>query len=183
MADSAKEVAIAAGSISYTLLDAFSQEMADLLEAWGFPDSSSVRYDCADQDVIAGGQARAAHGKGVRAILHAAFTVTLGQYCVNNGLPHPGFVIIDSPLVTYRPPDELEPTSDEPDSMPSDLVSRFYESLQNYVGLQVIVMENTDPPDGIPDGVIDVVFTKSAIGRYGYFPVSSRPKALAPSQS
>ncbi|SIR94928.1 AAA family ATPase [Microbacterium sp. RURRCA19A] len=178
MADNAKEVAIAAGSISYTLLDAFSREMSDLLEKWGFPDSASVRYDRADQDVIAGGQARAAHGKGVRAILHAAFTVALGQYCVNNGLPHPGFVVIDSPLVTYRPPDELDPTSEQADSMPSDLASRFYDSLQSSVGVQVIVMENTDPPEGVPVGATDVVFTKSVFGRYGYFPLSSPPKAL-----
>lgn len=178
MAENEKEVAIAAGSIGYTLLDAFSTEMANLLQTWGFPESSSVRYDRAEQDVIAGGQARAAHGKGVRAILHAAFTVALGQYCINNGLPHPGFVVIDSPLVTYRPPDELEHGPDPTDSIPSDLVTRFYESLQNSVGVQVIVMENTDPPDGIPAGATDVIFTKSSTGRYGYFPESHRPKAL-----
>ena len=128
--------------------------------------------------MIAGGQARSAHGKGVRAILHAAFTVALGQYCINSGLPHPGFVIIDSPLVTYRPPDEFDQDSGATDSLPSDLVSRFYESLQNAVGIQVIVMENTDPPEGVPAGATDIVFTKSAAGRYGYFPSSFAPKAL-----
>ncbi|MFE4724854.1 AAA family ATPase [Microbacterium sp. NPDC056736] len=178
MTEAEKDVATAAGSIGYSLLDAFSAEMATLLEEWGFPDSSSVRYDRAEQDVIAGGQARAAHGKGVRAILHAAFTLALGQYCIKKDLPHPGFVIIDSPLVTYRPPDELAQVPDSTDSIPVDLVARFYASLQDAVGVQVIVMENTDPPEGLAAGASDVVFTKSTAGRYGYFPVSRAQKVI-----
>ena len=39
----------------------------------------------------------------VRAILHAAFTLSLAQYCFDRDFPHPGFVVLDSPLVTYRP--------------------------------------------------------------------------------
>jgi hypothetical protein len=58
---------------------------------------------------LADDQYRSAHGKGVRAILHAAFTIGLAQYCFDRDIAHPGFVVLDSPLVTYRPPDVDSP--------------------------------------------------------------------------
>lgn len=172
MAERAEETATVADMLSLAAVDELSREMATLLEEWGFPDSSSVRYDRSEQDVIAGGQLRAAHGKGVRAILHAAFTIGLAQHCASRGLPHPGFVVVDSPLVTYRPPDMSDAVSAEgADALSPDLVANFYRSVHRSVDVQVVVMENTDPPTGLLDGQVDVVFTKSGHGRYGYFPV------------
>ena len=48
------------------------------------------------------GKRRAANGKGVRAILHAAFNVAVIVYAIENRLPHPGFLVLDTPLLTYR---------------------------------------------------------------------------------
>lgn len=177
MAERAVETATAAELISLSALQDFSREMAALLAEWGFPDSDSVRYDRSEQDVIAGGQLRAAHGKGVRAILHAAFTIGLAEYCVSRGLPHPGFVVVDSPLVTYRPPDPNSSAPEAEEELSPNLVANFYRSVHQSVGVQVVVMENTDPPEELVDGHADVVFTKSGHGRYGYFPV--RPSVSA----
>lgn len=176
MAERAEETATAASMLSLSPVDEFSREMSALLAEWGFPDSSSVRYDRNEQDVVAGGQRRAAHGKGVRAILHAAFTIGLAEYCVSRGLPHPGFVVVDSPLVTYRPPDSSEDSPRSDDSLSPNLVANFYRSVHNAVSVQVIVMENTDPPSDLVDGHVDVVFTKSDHGRYGYFPIGIEPE-------
>jgi hypothetical protein len=52
------------------------------------------------KDIIAGDQLRSAHGKGVRAILHAAFTLGLANYCTEREIPHPGFVVLDTPVLT-----------------------------------------------------------------------------------
>ena len=113
---------------------------------------------------------RSAHGKGVRAILHAAFTIGLAQYCFNNNRPHPGFVVLDSPLVTYRPPRAGE-TVDE-NVLDIDVASRFYSDIQESVEGQVIVMENMDPPNGLKAGSTDIFFTGVAgEGRAGFFPV------------
>lgn len=170
MAESDVEAATTSATLSLRALDDFSLIMQTLLAAWGYADSASVRFDRKEQDVVAGGQLRAAHGKGVRAILHAAFTVALASFCADRGLPHPGFVILDSPLVTYRPPEPGEADSaDAPDLSP-DLVSRFYESLEQLDGVQVIVLENTDPARQLAPATTDVMFTKSASGRYGFFP-------------
>jgi hypothetical protein len=75
-----------------------------VLEAWGFPGSPRVAFDLKAQDITINGKERAANGKGVRAILHAAFKVTVMIWCDRHGLPHPKFLVLDSPLVTYREP-------------------------------------------------------------------------------
>ena len=95
----------------------------------GSADANRVRYDRAEQDLVAGDQLRSAHGKGVRAILHAAFTAGLAQYCFDREYPHPGFIILDSPLVTYRPPTEGEPADPE-GQMDSSVAGKFYRDIQ-----------------------------------------------------
>lgn len=153
----------------------FSSELSMRLGHWGYPDAQTVRYDRAQQDIQAGDQFRSAHGKGVRAILHAAFTLGLAQYCFDRDIAHPGFVVLDSPLVTYRPPDNLE--NEEVDAaLPTGIVAAFYRDVQNRFDGQVIIMENLDPTEPLDDDSVDVVFTKRFDqGRYGFFP----PKATA----
>ncbi|MDH6140375.1 hypothetical protein P3T35_002383 [Kitasatospora sp. GP30] len=47
---------------------------------------------------------RSSRGKGVRSVLHSAITTALARYCRDNDTPHTGFVVLDSPVVTYRDP-------------------------------------------------------------------------------
>ena len=105
----------------------------------------------------------------MRAVLHAAFTLALAQYCSDRDLPHPGFVVLDSPLVTYRPPDQTTEASEEP---PQGVVRAFYRDIQDNFDGQIIVMENTDPLDPLASDALDVRFTKNVdVGRYGFLPV------------
>jgi hypothetical protein len=177
--DSQAENAAATSSLDLGALREFSNEMAARMKAWDFPDASSVRYDRNEQDIIAGDQLRAAHGKGVRALLHAAFTISLGRYCLNRGIAHPGFVVLDSPLVTYRPPDmsALEDVADE-DSIDDGIVGAFYSDIQENFDGQIIVFENMDPPVPLNEQSTDILFTKVAgHGRYGFFPRSGPAQA------
>lgn len=165
------DTAAAATGFGFAALREFSAEVSRRLADWGFPEASTVRYDRNEQDIIAGDQLRSAHGKGVRAILHAAFTLGLAQYCFDRDLPHPGFVVLDSPLVTYRPPDPDRQETTDHEGLPEDVVGAFYRDIQNRFDGQVIVMENTDPPLPLEGEARDVVFTKAPnFGRYGYFP-------------
>lgn len=162
------EVATAVAGLSLTAVREFSTDISNRLTEWDYPDADSVRYDRNELDIIAGNQQRSAHGKGVRAILHAAFTLALAQYCFNRELPHPGFVVLDSPLVTYRPPDQSAETDEEP---PEDVVRAFYRDIQENFGGQVIIMENTDPLEPLGSEAHDVPFTKRVdVGRYGFLP-------------
>jgi hypothetical protein len=166
--ESTAGTAAAAASVSLRARREFSAELAERLAAWGFPDPNDVRYDALAQDVVAGDQLRAAHGMGVRSILHAAFTLSLAKYCSDREIPHPGFAVLDTPLLTYRPPDQ-DPTIDgEP---PRHVVDGFYRDIQRQATGQVIVMENTDPNEPLDEQTVDVVFTAREYGRYGFFPV------------
>jgi hypothetical protein len=169
-ADGQAGSAAAVAGLELGTLSEFSQAVAQRLRAWGVPDADQVRYDRTEQDLVAGDQLRAAHGKGVRAILHAAFTIGLAQFCFDRDLPHPGFVVLDSPLVTYRPPDHGE-QADADDMLDASLAARFYEDIQASFGGQILIMENMDPPDGLDQASVDIAFTKTtALGRYGFFP-------------
>jgi len=170
--EQARETATAAAGMQLATVAAFSNEIATRLRTWGVPGADQTRYDKNDQDIVSGDQLRSAHGKGVRAILHAAFTLGLAQYCFNRDLPHPGFVVLDSPLVTYRPPDQ---GGDADGVMPPSVIEMFYADIQNGVGGQVVIIENIEPPGGLGPDCVDVVFTKNtAHGRYGFFPIGSQ---------
>lgn len=173
--DAQTDGAAVAEGLSLGVLREFSAELAKRLGDWGYPDAQSVRYDRAVQDIQAGDQFRSAHGKGVRAILHTAFTLALAQYCFDRDLAHPGFVVLDSPLVTYRPPDN--PDDEQVDAgLPVGIVGAFYRDIQSRFDGQVIIMENLDPTEPLYDDSIDVVFTKRLDqGRYGFFPPKETP--------
>lgn len=163
------EVATAVSGLSLTAVREFSDEIAQRLAEWGFPSAASVHYDRNEHDIVAGDQQRSAHGKGVRAILHAAFTLALAQYCFERELPYPGFVVLDSPLVTYRPPDQPTEGKDEP---PEDVVRAFYRDIQANFDGQIIVIENTDPLETLGAEAYGIHFTKHInMGRYGFLPV------------
>jgi hypothetical protein len=169
-ADGQAGSAAAVAGLELGTLSEFSRSVAQRLRAWGVPDAHQVRYDRTEQDLVAGDQLRAAHGKGVRAILHAAFTIGLAQFCFDRDLPHPGFVVLDSPLVTYRPPDHGE-QADADDMLDASVAARFYEDIQASFDGQILIMENMDPPDGLDKASVDIAFTKTtALGRYGFFP-------------
>lgn len=173
--DAQVDGAVVSEGLNLGALREFSSEVSRRLGDWGYPDAQTVRYDRAQQDIQAGDQFRSAHGKGVRAILHAAFTLGLAQYCFDRDIAHPGFVVLDSPLVTYRPPDN--PDDDEVDAaLPAGIVAAFYRDVQSRFDGQVIIMENLDPTEPLDEDSVDQVFTKrSDLGRYGFFP----PKTTA----
>ncbi len=60
------------------------------------------------KDIVIGGQNRTSRGKGLRAITHAAMTIGLMEFCKERNLSHPGFVVLDSPLLAYYEPESTE---------------------------------------------------------------------------
>lgn len=163
--ESTAQTVAAATTLGIRAVNRFSDAIRARLQAWGYPNADRVEYDRTANDIKADDQFRAAHGKGVRSILHAAFTIGLADYCMARQHPHPGFVVLDSPLVTYRAPGD-----DEEAGPDRDFATRFYHDLATTFEAQVIVMENTDPLDQLEGSVVDVRFTKEArTGRYGFF--------------
>jgi hypothetical protein len=109
---------------------------------------------------------RAQPGEAIRR-LHAAFTVTLLEFTRISELLHPGFVVLDTPLLAYR-----EPEGDDDDLSGTDVQDRFYDYLSGLKDGQVIILENNDPPDSIKTLAQTLFFSKNPhLGRYGFFPV------------
>ena len=145
----------------------FCKEVEAVLREWKFPDLDRVTFSKSNDDIIISGRERDSHGKGVRAITHTAFNLGLLMFCRNRSMPHPGLLIVDSPLVVYRQADD--PNSDpEDEGFSTDVKEAFYRSLSAAGGIQVIVCENDDPPADLSANIIH--FTKTNEGRYGFIP-------------
>lgn len=151
----------------------FATEVGLILEAWGFPGACRTFFDTeATFDLIIDGKRRRDNGKGVRAITHAAFKVGLMTFCRSRGLPHPGFVVLDSPLITYRDPIRSKDGAlgvDEQAIKNSDLAERMLEYLGSLGPLgQVVIFDNIDPPASAPTYADIEIFTNNPIeGRQG----------------
>lgn len=154
--------------LSKSVLDEYSSVVESVLAAWNFPSLGRVYFDDAQRDFVIGGKPRGSYGKGFRAITHAAVNIALMKYCLDRKLPHPGFVMLDSPLLAYWKPegpgDSLEG---------SDLKERFYEYLaKGEAQGQVIIVENEHPPRGVAEGATTVFSRNPNDGRYGLFPAN-----------
>jgi hypothetical protein len=155
--------------VSKNVLDEFALAIETLLKEWHFPGATRVFFDEGKRDIQIAGKDRGSTGKGLRAITHAAVKIGLMEFCRHRGLPHPGFVVLDSPLLAY-----WKPEGDEDDLRGTDLKEMFYRYL---LGLskdsQVIIVENEHPPAFVSAKANVIVFTKNPHqDRYGFFPVA-----------
>lgn len=160
--------AVPSGELPTAPAEKFALIVQGILSDWHFPEEGRVIFDAKSRDLVIGGKPRSAFGKGLRAVTHAAFTLGLLSYCRSNKTPHPGFVVLDSPLLAYR-----KPEGKEDDLRGTDLNERFYTYLYSLSDdQQVIVVENTDPPDNIRNLEQVTMFSKNPhSGRYGFFPI------------
>ena len=136
--------------VSSTAVHEFAQMVSKVLTAWQFPGDRHVSFDEETFDLKIDGKRRRDNGKGVRAITHAAFKVALLLHCRERNLPHPGFLVLDTPLLTYRDPLTSrygELTGDEEEIALMSLKDHFFEHLAaESQGAQFIILENVDPP-------------------------------------
>jgi len=164
--------------VSTHQLAALGAIIANMLTEWGVPDSTTVDFDLETYDLIVAGQARSSRGKGIRAIFHAAYSLALALHCRAIQQAHPGFVVLDSPLITYRGPETKVAADSDDDFVSQTVADAFFRYLVSNSISQVIVLENTDPPPDMTPVTV-TYFTKSrATGRYGYFPPMSNTGQL-----
>jgi hypothetical protein len=145
-----------------------------VLKAWNYPGADAVHFEKGDQDIVVDGKRRRDNGAGVRALLHAAFKVGVLVYCIEKGRPHPGFIILDSPLFAYRPAEEagLEGlTDDELELRKANVATHFYRYLQGMADqAQFIVIENHKSDQEVVRPYSNYQFTKNpSMGRAGLF--------------
>lgn len=160
--------------LSTATADKFASLIQTILQAWHFPNADRVHFDLSTRDLVIGGKNRTSFGKGLRAITQAAFTIGLMEYCRLNQTAHPGFVMLDSPLLSYREPEAGADAAD--DLRGSDLNASFFDYIAKMPNdRQVIIIENTDPPPEVRASERTALFTGvSGKGRSGLFPSTKR---------
>ncbi|MDB5334955.1 MAG: hypothetical protein JWN70_574 [Planctomycetaceae bacterium] len=150
----------------------FCDRVQSILGRWQFPNNGVVEFS-QQMDLVVNGVARRSHGKGIRAILHAAFTITLMLHARDR---HPGFVVLDSPLTSFRPRDEYQ--------VDEDIQRAFFQYLSSLKDGQIIVLENKEPPDDLVKKLRYEHFSgDERVGRVGFYPPKSTDASVKPSTS
>ncbi|WP_447501809.1 coiled-coil domain-containing protein [Acinetobacter pittii] len=143
-----------------------SMKVSTILKAWNFPGECHVFFDQKNADFVIDGKPRGSRGKGLRAITHAAVNIALLEYCQENSLAHPGFIVLDSPLLAY-----FKPEGDDDIALSnSDLKELFYDYLIKHhkSDSQIIIIENQHPPANVEDQISMTIFTSNPNeGRFG----------------
>ncbi len=148
--------------------DIYFDELSDLLiknlNLLNIDKSNKVIFNKKNFDFVINGKDRNVFGKGVRAILFSIIIVSLFEYCKKKNTPHPGFIVLDSPLVAYEEP---EKNNNDLFNFDQNFKDYFYSILsKEFSDDQLIIIENTTPPSDIKANIIK--FSKNSSGRYGF---------------
>lgn len=159
---------VAEQTLNGAVLNEFCLMIEAELKAWDFPNPDRVFFDMPKLDISVSGKPRSANGKGVRALLHGAFSIGLMKYCRERQRVHPGFLVVDSLFVTYKDPDGPEDAEILTPQLKDKAFAAFAEMSKN---LQLIILDNVDVPNWLPQHSTYLHFTGRATqGRAGFFP-------------
>ncbi|WP_273320568.1 ATP-binding protein [Vallitalea guaymasensis] len=171
--DSLNNVKIDNASVNYisdSILSDFTSIINDILIGIRFYSEGKVEFSKNNLDLIVNNKKKDTFGKGSRAIINAAYLLGILKYTENNNLKHPNFILLDSPLTTYKKKDDdLEDSQDVLDNVKAN----FYEYLNNnFKTNQVIILDNVEPPELLKLKINYIHFTgNSSISRSGFIPV------------
>jgi hypothetical protein len=177
--DSFKATSIPKSEINVGIGGVVGHELAmavqSVLRAWHFPGDPAVSFDEVSHDILVNGKSRRSNGKGVRALMNAAFKIGLLDYCRQKQLPHPGVLVLDSPLLSYREPQKSRHgalSDDEKAVKASGVKDHFFAYLKEKSdAAQFVIIEN-DPPPAEVDAYAKVyafVGNEGEEGRKGFF--------------
>lgn len=171
------------GTLDPAALTRFCREVEAVLKEWSWADDVRVDFeqDRDRYDITVNGKPRRSHGKGLRAVLHAAFSVALLRYSRDRRTPHPGFLVLDSPLTTVkqrRGTQREEPTGE--DKIDVRIEPMFWNALANIdSAMQVIVLENKEPGEDLHRVLNLQLFAgvdSEPSERAGFIPGKAEPK-------
>lgn len=149
----------------------FCKYMSNTLERWKFSKKPNVTFK--DGEFFIDSKSTRDYGKGYRAIIYSAFAISLMAFCKTNDKPHPGFVVLDSPLTPYQGK-KLNEKVELNEEIETDIQTAFFKDLSLIRNdMQVIIFENKEPNNRIKGKINYIEFTKdNSYGRYGFFPVT-----------
>lgn len=156
--------------LSQDIYEGLSLKIKDIINGWGLK-CETVYYNRSINDIEIDGKARGNFGKGYRAIYLSAFMIGVMVYCREKGLKHPFFLVLDSPLISFKERD----ADPEDEKLPTEIKDTFYRylaDLNNVTTMQIFVIENKEQPEDINSKATIEHYTKNEkTGRYGFYPI------------
>jgi len=150
--------------ITTASLTPLSKAVKSVLEGYNYPNLTDVSYSEDQNDFVISGENRNLSGKGYRAIIYSAFIVAL-QELISQKDYSIGVPILDSPLVTYR-----KPENEGEITISDDLAMDFYRYVTSKNVLdQIIIIENEEPPIDIIDKINHIKYSR----KNGFIPLKS----------
>lgn len=127
-----------------------------------------IKYNNATEDVEVGEKEKASYGKGARAIINSTFLIGIMNYCYKRNLCHPGIVVLDSPLTTYKEKDKKD---GDDETITKGTKEKFYEMLAEQKNGQIIIFDNEEPSSTVKTKINYLHFLgDSTVGRKGLIP-------------
>ena len=127
-----------------------------------------IKYNNATEDVEVGEKEKASYGKGARAIINSTFLIGIMNYCYKRNSCHPGIVVLDSPLTTYKEKDKKD---GDDETITKGTKEKFYEMLAEQKNGQIIIFDNEEPSSTVKTKINYLHFSgDSTVGRKGLIP-------------
>lgn len=121
---------------------------AEILREWGFPKVDEGEAPRLDDDFVPwvhGRPYRDVGSSGALTLIAVAWQLTLFERAVEEGLPHPGFLVIDSPQKNLSP----DVVGNE-EFLDPKIVERMWSHIatwcKNHPQAQMVIVDNTPPP-------------------------------------
>ncbi|MCW6091724.1 hypothetical protein FC826_02990 [Clostridium botulinum] len=142
----------------------YERIIEDILIDWKYDKDISVLFNINTLDIAINNKLRISNGKGHRAIQAASMVIGLMKYLTENDKIHPGYVILDSPLLSYKEEENL----DNDEKVSEKVQEAFFNSLVKCENMQIVVLENKEPTEFAKKNANVIEFTKNPlIGRSG----------------
>lgn len=160
--------------LSEEMMNEFCKTVHELLVSWNFISSNStVVWDNKVNDVIVSDKQKSTYGKGARAVINSAFILAVMEYCRVRQLSHPGFIVLDSPLTTYKEKDKLADLENE--DVDGNIKAQFFRSLAKMsTEEQIIIFDNEIPPENLTNAKYQHFTGNKEIPRTGFIPQIKR---------
>lgn len=151
--------------IGDAIFSEYCKKVEIVLEQWGFNHNLKVTFDYNTLDFYIGNKKRTSWGKGYRAFFMSAMSIALMRFCCENNKPHPGFVVLDSPLVSLK--ERKKDTHGEwiEDYMEKLMIENISQSDDK---TQVIIFENKNL--NFAKNINYIEFNHDGNGRKGFIP-------------
>jgi DNA repair ATPase RecN len=157
-------------TLSDDIYQGLANDIKTTLCSWGLT-CNHVYYLKNENDIEIDGKSRKNFGKGFRAIYLSAFMIAVMQYCIKNDLNHPYFLILDSPLTSYKEKDKEVSNND--DKLSEEVQEKFFKSISKIKEInkfQIFVIDNKEPTEKLTMNSIHFSGNEH-LGRYGFFPI------------